>query len=138
MRVTELAVRKRICIIHIDPVAGTVRELRDELLTLDRLHELTGCQTITSFRVDERHIAYCDDNGFYRTPDANGCLPQTWFRRANQPIVGAIVIVGTPQPMDPEGYETDCTLTVQQVEEAIERFCLEPLGPVPPTRVYRP
>lgn len=129
--------RKRIRVVHIDPVAGTVKELQGELLTLARLHELTGSAVIASFRVDQKHIAYCDDNGFYRKPDENGCLPQTWFWRARQPIVGAIVIVGTPHPMDEEGYESDCTLTVQEIEEAIERFCLEPLGPVPQTQVHR-
>ena len=130
--------RKHIRLIRVDPVAGTVVEMKDELLTLDRLHELTDCQTITSFRVNETHVAYCDDNGFYKRPDENGCLPQTWFKLAGQPIVGPIVIVGMPDPMDTDGYETGCTLTVQQVEDAIERFCLEPLGSTPPTRVYSP
>lgn len=128
--------RKRIRCIQVDPTAGAVRELRDELLTLERLHELTECSTITSFRIDQQHVGFCDDNGFYRKPDENGCLPQTFFKRAHQPIVGNIVIVGTPHPMDEDGYETDCTLTVAQIEEAIERFGIEPLGMMPETRVY--
>lgn len=130
--------RKRIRVIRIDPSTRTIEALTDELLTLDRLHELTACTTVTSFRVDQRHIAYCDDNGFYQKPDENGCLPQTWFKRGNQPIVGPIVIVGTPHAMDTEGYETDCTLDVQLVADAIERFCIEPLTFEPVTKVYSP
>jgi hypothetical protein len=129
--------RKAIRVIVVDPAAQTVAE-QEELLTLERLHELTECETITSFRVDHRHIAYCDDNGFYRQPDANGCLPQTFFKRGNQPIVGPFVIVGTPHPMEDEGYETSCTLQVQQIEEAIARFALEPLGVAPEVKVYVP
>ncbi|KPJ63259.1 hypothetical protein AMK68_04070 [candidate division KD3-62 bacterium DG_56] len=110
-------------IILIDPVAESVTE-QQLVLDLQTLYRLLECSTIDAFRFSPSTLAYVDDNGLYRPPDENGCVPHIWFRAANQPIVGRVVLTGMP---DADGYETDCTLTTQQVRDAIERFANEPL-----------
>jgi len=113
-------------IILIDPAKELVTE-QNVVLTLAKLHELIDCHTIDSFRFSWSSIGYVDDNGLYRPPDENGCLPHTWFRDTAYPIAGKIVLTGWPTTA--AGDTTACQLTIEEVRSAIVRFANAPLLP---------
>lgn len=123
---------KTIRTIVIDPEAQTVT-VENLDLSLENLKRLLRCESVSIVYVGEGHYMYVDDVGLYRKPDELGRLPQTWFHGASQPIVGRVLLVGTP---DHEGDETSCTLHVAQVWAGIERFVLEPLPPIPPMQMH--
>lgn len=118
-------------IVLIDPEAGTVTE-QTLHLNLGSLYSLIGCNTVDSFSYGGA-FCYCDGEGLFREPDANGMLPQVWLKRADQPIVGRIVVVGRP---DQNGNETDCTLSCDDVKAWVDRYEIGPLGPIPEPKVY--
>lgn len=122
---------KRIKIIVADPETGNV--WADHLeLSLAMLQAQVGCRSVELVAVGADVYMYVDGEGCYRQPDEQGRLPQIWFRGANQPIVGRAVFVGPP---DQDGDETSVPATVEQVKQAVERFVLEPLPPIPPPQV---
>jgi hypothetical protein len=83
--------KKPVSAILINVVAQTVTaiELHPEN-TLNQLHTLIDCRTISGFDLDGYHYCYMDDEGLLSEPEGYFMLPQFTY-----PIAGNAVIVGT-------------------------------------------
>lgn len=81
--------------IMIDPEARRITELEIEI-TVAKLHELTGAETLDSFRLaafdEDGHVdmGWIDDGGLSRGLPIHAFL----FPRAKDPIAGKCVIIG--------------------------------------------
>jgi hypothetical protein len=125
---------KAIRVVVVDPQTERVWEDTVELV-LEHLYQLLGCRGVDLVALGHEPgtYIYCDDVGLYRTPDDAGRLPITWLKGHGYPLVGRLVLVGPP---DGEGDDTDCPLTVEEVQNRIVWMGCDRLPPVPETRVF--
>lgn len=101
------------CIL-INPTLRTVTE-HDIEPKLAAMQELLGFETICSFRFHAQVHCYVDDEGLYRRDPVR----VTMFRDYPYPVAGNVLVWGIPTP---DGEETPCPLSVDEVRACIEDF----------------